>query len=508
MSTQVQFPLTKETFAACLKNNSSLFIQAHVRDNTLVLQQLDATDKGMERARVVTNALFQQIQDRAKEGLTSTVIHDKAFFTKVTDHHCRECTKATFQCATKILNRNAGITITKGKGEHTLSWSLSNPVLKPVYVRPTQTKLERHRYFETLLASRELADMQIVVEGKSIPVHRCILAQASFLAEKCMPGAQIVLTDYKKDLVEAVLSYLYVGKISDQILKKENAAFMQMAYSLRCEPLKVYLRGEMPLAESQVDLRQGYFADLCSNELHADVYLKVGEETVPAHRCILAQVPYFKNAFTTGNWKESVETTLPIEGFSVDVVKALLFYVYKGTITSTFFENGDDLAELLRLADYMGYDCLKHLCLAQMNQRISEDNFLPIATTSCSIKDEHLEELCRWFARAYPNFGEELELEQIDYLTLISMHIVGKKFKLINVAQNALTQLKATLKLDDNFIRLCQCILDKKDKESKKCLQELMKADKSLYEKLVKGRTGDYQKHWDAYALICTNPDI
>lgn len=156
---------------------------------------------------------------------------------------------------------------------------------------------------------------------------------------------------------------------------------------------------------------------LLDNSMFSDVTFIVENRRIYAHRCILyARAEYFRNMFDS-NMRESNEKEILIPDVTYDVFKAVLEYLYSGSIDD---DDDDDMnddyddyddecgedglkssrgsrrrrgicttskvsVELLKVADMFRIEGLRNLCVEKVEQAVNIDN----AAFICQVADLH-----------------------------------------------------------------------------------------------------------------------
>ncbi|CAL1279990.1 unnamed protein product [Larinioides sclopetarius] len=126
------------------------------------------------------------------------------------------------------------------------------------------------------------------------------------------------------------------------------------------------------LAELSNDMRRLLEPENCCL---ADVYLKCGEASIPAHKIILsARSPVFAAMFKNP-MKENHENEVVIDDMEVPVLQLMLTYVYTGNLSDLTVSSASDL---LYAADKYQLGDLKKVCCEFLKNRISLQNVLRI----------------------------------------------------------------------------------------------------------------------------------
>lgn len=100
--------------------------------------------------------------------------------------------------------------------------------------------------------------------------------------------------------------------------------------------------------------RLNAFGKLLQSEEHSDFKIIVGRHQLNVHKCVLENYDFFKNIF---RYQKANPPTPPelrdqmeINDFSVDVIRIMLEFIYKGSVTLDIrFMN--NIVEVLKAAD-------------------------------------------------------------------------------------------------------------------------------------------------------------
>lgn len=113
--------------------------------------------------------------------------------------------------------------------------------------------------------------------------------------------------------------------------------------------------------------------DLWRNEIFVDTTLEFGNEEVKVHRAVLAAASdYFKSMFA-GALKESwSHEKIRINEVDVKSFKTLIEYSYTGNVDV----NQKNVLILLKTADLLQFDSVRHLCSEFLVAELSPSNCL------------------------------------------------------------------------------------------------------------------------------------
>ncbi|GFY69482.1 TD and POZ domain-containing protein 4 [Trichonephila inaurata madagascariensis] len=117
------------------------------------------------------------------------------------------------------------------------------------------------------------------------------------------------------------------------------------------------------------------FGTLCNNETYSDLVLKIGNENLFVHKCILsARSCVFANMFKH-NLKENLTNCLEINDLSPEVVKAMINYIYSGKIEDLNLEMA---IQLYPAAEKYDIQDLKKICVNFIVSHLTEENVCDI----------------------------------------------------------------------------------------------------------------------------------
>ena len=166
------------------------------------------------------------------------------------------------------------------------------------------------------------------------------------------------------------------------------------SFTLRCDIVVLQgCRAEDPaaafVAVPPCDLRW-QLGELLKTEKGADVVFEVGGETVAAHRCVLAARSSVFSAELFGPMKEGnaagAGIVVRIQDMDAEVFKALLHFVYTGSLPKIFKEDEDvTYQHLLVAADMYDMKRLKLIC----EQKLCEYIDVGSAATILALADQH-----------------------------------------------------------------------------------------------------------------------
>jgi len=159
------------------------------------------------------------------------------------------------------------------------------------------------------------------------------------------------------------------------------------------------LREVKPEILSGVQALSDSFRGLFLKGLHSDFLVKTedGKEFV-VHKCVLAsRSKYFAAMLEKDNIRETKEGFVKIEGFSAEVVLAMLKFIYSGKIDVGM--DAQSVKELLIIADKYQMDDLKEVCDCRLSELLTSEN------------------VCDMFVTAETFGAKKLKLRVIDFIS-------------------------------------------------------------------------------------------
>lgn len=247
--------------------------------------------------------------------------------------------------------------------------------------------------------------------------------------------------------------------------------------------------------------RKSYFDSLFNDPVLSDIQINIEGNVIPAHKIILAQCPYFK-ALLTGEWKENEKGIIDFKECGYSTFLNFLSYLYKQKVTDGYFQDINNCLDMLHFADRVNFQPLKDLSKSHIYQLINEENFLQVQISQLELNDQDLGKLCKWFLQKHPTFGESLDLSPLEIMHVVNAYEVGKSNNVETLVKVSLEELKKKVALDNDFIKLCQHIKDKKDTQLKNAFIAAFKENPQLYTDMENGKKDRFKPHWKAYSAL------
>jgi len=160
-------------------------------------------------------------------------------------------------------------------------------------------------------------------------------------------------------------------------------------------PFNAGLYGEM--------VRQG-FSKLWEDEYLSDITLKLGDETVKAHRIVLS---VWSDKFDISK----SELALEVDPTDTKNFKLMLKHMYTG---ATEFITNENVMPLIRLCNEYGIDSLKEVCGELLGALVSDDNLFYFLDIVEKYRVKQLEAACG--EHLADNFGTMLEEDKLNEL--------------------------------------------------------------------------------------------
>ncbi|XP_047078338.1 BTB/POZ and MATH domain-containing protein 1-like [Lolium rigidum] len=167
------------------------------------------------------------------------------------------------------------------------------------------------------------------------------------------------------------------------------------------------------------DLRR-HLGELLETEKGADVVFEVGGETVAAHRCVLAARSSVFSAELFGPMVEgnAAGVVVRIEDMDAEVFKALLHFVYTGSLPEARKEDEDvTYQHLLVAADRYGMERLKLICVEKLCQYINVGSAAIILALAEQHHCEGLKKACFDFLAAPANLRAVVATDGFQHLS-------------------------------------------------------------------------------------------
>jgi hypothetical protein len=296
-------------------------------------------------------------------------------------------------------------------------------------------------------------------------------------------------------LVIRIISQLLIKKLQVAVEVKSNEWDISWEKSNVRVGMKPDYKPVCPLSQVQKETLGAWLKD----SSFFDIAFIVEDKVVKAHKVFLSQSPFFQSMFL-GEWKEKNSSQpIVIPNFSHQAFQAMLQFFYLFEIEASYFENLAQALELFRLADYVHSDHLKRYCREQIYQRINAENFIDIALLLEDYQDEFLHEICCWYIRKDPNFGQNVDCSHFQPLHLL--YKIGKKYQASQLMIRSLHELERTLQLDAKFVELCEFIHTTKDVVLKEWLMSHLRKT-HLYAELQEHKKSKYQQQWKVFKKL------
>ncbi|CAM0955029.1 unnamed protein product [Alopecurus aequalis] len=182
--------------------------------------------------------------------------------------------------------------------------------------------------------------------------------------------------------------------IEDSGYLKDDCFSIRCHVTVRNEIRTVKTRVSVPRAARPVTVQPS--SELVELQLHLlsllrsgpgwDVVFEVGGETFPAHRIIVAARSSVFMAELFGPMKEKEATCVRIDGMEAKVFKAMLHFIYTGSVPEIDEDQIVEMTQhLLVAADRYNLETLKVLCEERLCNYVSKDT----AATTLVLAEQH-----------------------------------------------------------------------------------------------------------------------
>uniref|UniRef100_A0A1I8BVD2 BTB domain-containing protein n=1 Tax=Meloidogyne hapla TaxID=6305 RepID=A0A1I8BVD2_MELHA len=155
---------------------------------------------------------------------------------------------------------------------------------------------------------------------------------------------------------------------------------------------------------------QNTFRSMLEKETSTDFVIKVGDEVIKAHRCVLAQnSEVFQKMFEQNGMTEVLNGDVIISDYTPECVRAMLeFFLYWRTIL------GSHVDDIFAISDKYKVELLKYECELIMANLIDSENIVKYCRIINLYDAPTLEKACANFIRIYnETFLKSKEWEEI-----------------------------------------------------------------------------------------------
>uniref|UniRef100_A0A6V7M155 BTB domain-containing protein n=1 Tax=Bracon brevicornis TaxID=1563983 RepID=A0A6V7M155_9HYME len=166
-------------------------------------------------------------------------------------------------------------------------------------------------------------------------------------------------------------------------------------------------------------LHEGFGKYHLSNEF-SDVKIVIGKEEIPAHTIILSACSSVLSTKITAAKREKNDNQLVIDDVSVNVMKTVLEFMYKGDITG--IDDVDSALEILDAAEKYNIQRLKEICEYKLYKYLRVDNVLEIYRKADTLQALRLKEECLNFI--YINRKKVIEDEFLEEFCRDKHHLM------------------------------------------------------------------------------------
>lgn len=155
------------------------------------------------------------------------------------------------------------------------------------------------------------------------------------------------------------------------------------------------------------------------NEKFADVYLKVENEIIPAHRIILAsRSEYFRKILYE---KEDQQKGIWIPGNDAETFKMLLTFIYSGKLVI----KSENAIKVLEMANVYGFQSITDKISEYFQKNFSFDNIVDVFNLGCRRSFKQLERFCFFFVCEH--FEQMFEKDLLRNLSHAALKLVAER---------------------------------------------------------------------------------
>jgi speckle-type POZ protein len=195
-------------------------------------------------------------------------------------------------------------------------------------------------------------------------------------------------------------------------------------FTIRCDIAVIHNYRALADAEDFVsvppcDLRR-HLGELLETGKGADVVFEVGGETIAAHRCVLAARSSVFSAELFGPMMEgnAASVVVRIEDMDAEVFKALLHFVYTGSLPGALKEDEDvTYQHLLVASDRYGVERLKLICEEKLCEYVNVGSAAIILALAEQHHCEGLKKACFGFLAAPANLRAVVATDGFQHLS-------------------------------------------------------------------------------------------
>lgn len=227
-----------------------------------------------------------------------------------------------------------------------------------------------------ILHSGQMADYEFVVDGRSFPVHKIILAaRCSHLAlAETDTTTRVEMNDVTAEIFGVFLEFVYKDRC--RVSRANGKALLSLAERFGVPRLARLCHNALSSTTSRGDTASPL--ERLGNELLqvldrpqlSDITFLAEGHRIQAHRAIVAaRCPYFKALWHAG-MRESEERELSVGEIEAGVFTDVMKYIYSGQVEF----NPDTVVELMAAANQYQLVQLKRRCEKYIIQAIDEDN--------------------------------------------------------------------------------------------------------------------------------------
>ncbi|KAL7070046.1 hypothetical protein ACQ4LE_010909 [Meloidogyne hapla] len=146
------------------------------------------------------------------------------------------------------------------------------------------------------------------------------------------------------------------------------------------------------------DNLQNNYRNMLEKETFSDFVIKVGDDVIKTHRCVLAQnSEVFQKMFEQNGMTEAQKGEVIISDASIECVRAMLEFFYTGTVTKATLES--HFEDIFAIAHKYEVESLKYESERLMSSKIDTKNIVKYCNIINLYGSATLEKACKDYIR-------------------------------------------------------------------------------------------------------------
>lgn len=194
-------------------------------------------------------------------------------------------------------------------------------------------------------------------------------------------------------------------------------------------PSKISSQATLYVSDSRQDLAMG-FKWLWQSRQFFDACIKVENVVIECHAVVLAACSKPFKSMLSGGYCESGEKCIEISGYSQQVVRKMVEFIYTGDIEIT----NTDVIDLFLLSDQFCINELKRICEEHVSSTISMNSVIPLMISAKNhVADQLLENCFNFFKKdafAILSLPEVIEIPEDLMIDLLMLDFDADELKI------------------------------------------------------------------------------